>query len=153
MQAVGIIAEYNPFHNGHQWHLDKTRKMSGCDSVVAVMSGNFVQRGEPALFDKWLRAELAVNAGVDLVLELPAVFAVRSAQYFATGSIRLFKSLNFVSSICFGAEYPELSGLSTLASAIDEEQTIDLLKQELDAGQPYAKALGARLKQALRHIA
>lgn len=145
MQAVGIIVEYNPFHNGHKWHVEQARRLSGRQFVVGVMSGNFVQRGEPAIFDKWARAEMAIRSGVDLILEIPTVYAVRSAEYFATGSIRLLNSLGIVDHICFGAEHPDLSILSVLAKAIDSKQTVGALKDELGAGQTYAAALGRAL--------
>lgn len=145
MKAVGIIAEYNPFHNGHLWHLEQARAVTGHPAAVAVMSGSFVQRGEPALFDKWARAEMAVCSGVDLVLELPVVFAVRSAENFATAGIRLLGALGVVDAVAFGAEQPDVSQLTALAKAIDEEETIDLLKLELDAGRPYAAAMGKAL--------
>ncbi|MDR3563860.1 MAG: nucleotidyltransferase [Negativicutes bacterium] len=145
MQAIGIIAEYNPFHNGHRWHLDQSRAISGQDLVIAVMSGHFVQRGEPAAFDKWTRAEMAVSAGVDLVLELPAVFAVRSAEYFATGGIRLLQSLGVVDRVAFGAENADLEVLSAIADAVDDPITIEYLKLGLESGETYAKALGRAL--------
>jgi predicted nucleotidyltransferase len=147
VKVVGIIAEYNPFHNGHLWHLEQARKMSGHQAVIAVMSGNFVQRGEPALIDKWARAEMAVSSGVDLVLELPTVFAVRSAENFASAGIRLLWALGIVDAVSFGAEHPDVATLTALAKAIDEQQTVDLLKQSLDAGQPYAAALGRALSK------
>jgi len=138
---VGIIAEYNPFHNGHSWHVTQARRQSGCEAVIAVMSGNFVQRGEPALFDKWLRAEMAVSCGVDLVLELPVVFAVRSAEYFATAAIRLLSSLG-IEQVCFGAEHPDLSTLSSVAKAIDDPKTISAFREQLGTGISYAAAMG-----------
>jgi predicted nucleotidyltransferase len=147
LKAVGIIAEYNPFHNGHLWHLEQARQLSGQEAVVAVMSGNFVQRGEPAMADKWKRAQMAVGSGVDLVLELPTVFAVRSAENFATAGIRLLASLGVVASVAFGAENPEVSLLTALAKASDERRTAEILKQGLDAGQLYAAALGKALSK------
>jgi len=109
------------------------------------MSGNFVQRGEPALLDKWARAQMAVRAGVDLVLELPTVFAVRSAENFAAAGIRLLSSLGVVDTVSFGAEHPEVAALTTWAKSIDNQQTVGLLKQGLDAGELYAAALGKAL--------
>ena len=87
MELTGIVAEYNPFHNGHQYHLTQTNALQQADGIVAVISGNFTQRGEAAVFDKWTRAEMALRCGVDLVLELPVAFAVRSAAYFAQGAL------------------------------------------------------------------
>ena len=85
MKIAGIIAEYNPFHSGHAWHISQTRRISGCDYVVVCMAGHFTQRGEPAIYSKWRRAEMALRAGADAVFELPALFAVRSADAFAGG--------------------------------------------------------------------
>lgn len=148
MRAVGIVAEYNPFHNGHRFHLEETRRQAGDTAIVAVMSGNFVQRGEPALFDKWTRAEMAVRGGVDVVVELPAAFAVRSAQFFATGAVRLLHSLGVVDRLSFGAEHSDLAALRRLAAAIGDEAVRTVLRQRLDAGETYAAALGRSLAAA-----
>ncbi|MDD6062343.1 MAG: nucleotidyltransferase family protein, partial [Oscillospiraceae bacterium] len=100
MHIAGIVAEYNPFHNGHAYHLQKTRAM-GADAVVAVMSGNFVQRGEAAILSKWARAEAAVRCGVDLVLELPLYWAASGAQNFAFGAVSTLSHLGCVQSLSF----------------------------------------------------
>lgn len=147
VRAVGVVIEYNPFHNGHQWHLNEAKKQSGCLAVVGVMSGNFVQRGEPAIFDKWARAEMAVRGGVDLILELPTVFAVRSAQYFATGGIRLLHSLGIVSHVCFGAEHADLPLLKTIANATEDVTFDNSLHSYLKAGSTYAAAFGRALAE------
>ena len=147
MQTVGIIAEYNPFHNGHQWQLEAAKKQSGCPFSIAVMSGNFVQRGEPAFFDKWKRAEMAVRGGVDLIIELPAVFALRSAQYFAAGGIRLLHSLGIISHVCFGAEHADLILLKKAAGATDDLQILADMHTRLQAGSAYAAALGYALEK------
>ena len=89
MRVCGIVAEYNPFHNGHQYHIQRSKEDTKADAIVAVMSGNFVQRGVPALFDKWTRTEMALHNGVDLVVELPTYYATASAEFFAQGSIRV----------------------------------------------------------------
>ena len=146
MQAVGIIIEYNPFHNGHKWHLDVAKKQSGCPFVVGVMSGNFMQRGEPALFDKWKRAEMAIQGGVDLIIELPAVFAVRSAQYFATGGIRLLNSLGIISHICFGAEHADYELLNRIAISAEDAKVIEDLHIYLQSGSTYAASLAKSLQ-------
>ena len=135
-QATGIVAEYNPFHNGHQYHVAKTRAMFAAP-IVAVMSGNFVQRGEPALMDKQLRAKAAVQNGVDLVLELPAVFATCSAEHFAAGAVRLLDSLGIIGQICCGAEDDQLLQSVTAGAAIDSIK----LKTVLKTGMSYANAL------------
>lgn len=106
MQAVGIIAEYNPFHNGHLYHLQRARKISGADVVVALMSGNFTQRGEPTIIDKWQRTNEALHSGVDLVIELPFAVAVQPAHLFAKGALQLLDSLS-VRDVVFGAEHPD----------------------------------------------
>ncbi|MEG1146938.1 MAG: nucleotidyltransferase family protein, partial [Bacilli bacterium] len=104
MNILGLIVEYNPFHNGHLYHLSKSLEISNATHSVAIMSGNFLQRGEPALFDKYSRAEAAVKNGVDLVIELPTLFACQSAELFAHGALATLNSLNCISSICFGSE-------------------------------------------------
>ncbi len=142
MKAVGIIAEYNPFHSGHQWQLNTAKSLSGCPAAVIVMSGQFVQRGEPALFDKWLRAEMAVRSGADLVIELPAVFALRSAQYFAAGGVRLLQALGIISHLSFGVEDNNLAALKKLADLADTANTGSLVRQKLKSGLSYPAALG-----------
>jgi len=145
MQAVGLIVEYNPFHNGHKWHLEAAKKQSGCPFVIGVMSGNFMQRGEPAIFDKWKRAEMAIRGGADLIIELPSVFAVRSAQYFAAGGIRLLNALGIVTHICFGAEHANCAVLNKIANAAMNTKVIDDLHIHLSSGHTYAAALGKAL--------
>ncbi|EIW18069.1 MULTISPECIES: nucleotidyltransferase [Pelosinus] len=147
MQAVGVIVEYNPFHNGHKWHIDAAKKRSGCPFVIGVMSGNFVQRGEPAMFDKWKRAEIAIRGGVDLIIELPTVFAVRSAQYFAAGGIRLLHSLGIVSHVCFGAEHADLELLNKIATAANDVNIMNQMHINLQLGNTYASALGQALEK------
>ncbi len=145
INAVGIIVEYNPFHNGHLHHLHEAKRVSGAPFAIAVMSGNFLQRGEPAIADKWSRAAMAVNSGVDLVIELPAVFSVRSAQYFAAGGVQLLKRLGIVSHICFGAETADVARLQQAAQALAQNNTIDALRQEMKTGRTYAASLAAVL--------
>lgn len=103
MKSCGVIVEYNPFHNGHRYHLEQARKKSQADVVIAIMSGNFLQRGEPAILDKWVRAEQALRNGADLVIELPVYYAVQSADYFAKGGVNLLHSLG-VTDLCFGTD-------------------------------------------------
>jgi len=140
LKALGIIAEYNPFHNGHAWHVQQAKTVSGCHGVIAVMSGQFLQRGEPASFDKWRRAKMAVLGGVDLVIELPAAFAVRSAQYFAEGGIRLLDALGIVSHLSFGAECDNLHYLQVAANSASDEKMISQLISNMKQGYTYAKA-------------
>lgn len=142
MDAVGIIVEYNPFHNGHQFHICESRRLSCQAGVIAVMSGSFVQRGEPAIVDKWCRAHMAISSGADLVLELPTVFALRSAQYFASGAIRLLAALGCVNHICFGAEESDIAKLIQAFTLTNNPQTIELLKTIMrQNGVPYASAM------------
>ena len=89
MKISGIISEYNPFHNGHKYHIEKTKELAGTDDIVVVMSGNFVQRGEPSIADKWLRAKWALLNGAGLVIELPTIFSTATAETFAYASVRL----------------------------------------------------------------
>ena len=107
MRIVGLITEYNPFHNGHLHHLQESLRVADADASVAVMSGHFLQRGEPALLDKWARAEMALAAGVDLVLELPFSFACNSAPHFARGAVQSLNALGVVDALCFGSEAGE----------------------------------------------
>ena len=141
MDTVGIVAEYNPFHNGHLWHLQQAKRRTGARFSVAVMSGHFTQRGEAAVFDKWRRAQMAAESGVDLVIELPVVWAVRSAAFFAGGAVRLLAALGLVDSLCFGAETPDPAYLSAAAAALTEPATRETLRCLLRQGLPYAAAV------------
>ncbi len=145
MNVVGMIVEYNPFHNGHLWHLNEAKRISGAQYAIGIMSGNFLQRGEPALTDKWSRAALAVQSGVDLVIELPAVYAVRSAQYFASGGIQLLDRLGVTNHVCFGTETPDLSALTLAAQALNKKCVIDKMRRKMKTGQNYAASLASAL--------
>lgn len=120
-KVLGIIAEYNPLHNGHLYHLKEAKRRSGCDYVIVVLSGNFVQRGAPALLDKYTRARFALLAGADLVLELPVCFAAGSAEFFAKGAVALLDRLGIVDFLGFGCESDSLTELSALAAFLAEE--------------------------------
>ena len=122
MRAVGLVTEYNPLHNGHLHHLRESLRMTGADASVVVMSGHFLQRGEPALADKWVRTEMALAAGVDLVFELPFAFACNSAPHFAMGAVQSLNALGVVDSLCFGSEAGELAQLDRVASVLIERQ-------------------------------
>ena len=121
MKVVGLIAEYNPFHNGHKYHIEKAREITGADAVIVVMSGNFVQRGAPAIMPKHLRAKAALSEGVSLVIELPVCFATGSAEFFALGAVSLLQKLGCVDSICFGSECGDIEVLQNLAKIIHDE--------------------------------
>ena len=149
MQAVGIVAEYNPFHNGHLHHLQETKKLTNLP-VIAVMSGSFMQRGEPAFMDKWQRARLAVENGVDLVLELPATFSLRSAEFFARGAVNILKATGCVTHLSCGAESPNTDFVK-LASIITSEAFQKELQSLIKTGLPYASAYEKTL-QALAGI-
>ncbi|RDF88589.1 nucleotidyltransferase [Leuconostoc mesenteroides subsp. mesenteroides] len=142
MQAVGIITEYNPFHNGHIYHIQQAKKLTGADVVVAVMSGNFVQRGEPALFDKWQRTQMALENGVDLVIELPTFFAVQSSHIFADGAIQLLSALG-VDNIVFGSEHPEVDFLSIAKQAPTIAEGQEFKNHTQTFASAYAKQLEA----------
>lgn len=118
MKILGLVTEYNPFHNGHLYHLNKSKEITGATHTIAVMSGNFLQRGEPALVHKWARAEMAVSSGVDLVLELPTIYACSTAELFALGSVSLLNQLNSVDYLCFGSESGNLRLLNDIAHII-----------------------------------
>lgn len=138
--AVGIIAEYNPFHAGHAYQIAEVKKFCG-EEIIAVMSGSFTQRGSPAILDKWTRARLAVLGGCDLVFELPFVSAVRSAQDFARGGIRLLESLGVVDTLAFGAEFADVERLNLAALAFKEKFFAERLHQLMSQGTSYAAAV------------
>lgn len=143
MVTTGIIAEYNPFHNGHLYHIQKARELTNANAVVVVMSGSFVQRGEPALYNKWARATAALLNGADLVLELPFVFAAQSAEYFASGAVSVLNSLGLVDFLCFGSESADLVMLSRSADILLDEDFLlsQNIKTALSTGISYAAAL------------
>lgn len=145
MKAVGIVAEYNPFHNGHLHHLQETKRLTSLP-VMAVMSGSFMQRGEPTFIDKWTRARLAVENGVDLVVELPAAFSLRSAEFFARGAVELMQATGCVSRLSCGVESVGVD-FTHLAAITQGEGFTALLQSNLDAGLPYAAAYEAALQR------
>ncbi len=121
LKTLGIIAEYNPFHNGHRYQIEEAKKRTGAEIIIAVMGGNFLQRGTPAMADKYLRTEMALSCGADFVLELPTVFATASAESFAYGGISLLHRLGCVDGICFGSECGDLAPLSAIADFLQQE--------------------------------
>ena len=148
IMTTGIIAEYNPFHNGHKYQINKIKTELN-SPIICVMSGNFVQRGDIAVFDKWQRASMAIKGGASLVLELPTVFAVRSAEDFALGAVRLLGALGIVEHLCFGAENADLSLLTTIANAFHNESIISEFHLNLKQGSPYALALSKAINNIL----
>ena len=138
---VGIIAEYNPFHNGHRYQIEQIRKRIKNATIVAIMSGNFTQRGEPAILDKFTRAALAINGGCDLVLELPFTSAVRSAQDFARGGVNMLKNLGIVDVLAFGAEIDDIETLKNIAKHTNDLEFKNTLCGNLNTGISYANAI------------
>ena len=147
MKICGIVAEYNPFHNGHKYHIEKTKELYGATHIVAVMSGNFTQRGDIAVMDKFRRAETALKNGVDLVIELPVPFALGSAEQFATGSVSLLNSLGCVDMISFGSECGDLSLLEETAGAVLFAQQNENFFRYMKNGDPYPVALQKTIEQ------
>ena len=146
---LGIVSEYNPFHNGHMHHLQLSKQLTKTDFTVAVMSGNFVQRGDTALVDKWTRTEMALRAGVDLVIELPTVYALSSAENFADGAVKILNSLGVVDFISFGSEIGEIAPLSEVANILYKEpkEFSSLITTQLRSGLSYPKAREIALSQ------
>ena len=145
MQATGIIAEYNPFHNGHLYHIQETKRLTQ-QPVIVVMSGSFMQRGEPAILSKWQRASCAVQGGADLVLELPCVFTLRSAEFFAKGAVQLLAATGCVNTLACGTEHPQSdfeAAASLACSAEAQTRLRELLQSGLSYAQAWEKILGA----------
>lgn len=151
MKTVGIIAEYNPFHTGHKYHIQKAKEASGADYAVIVMSPDFVQRGEPAVFDKYSRTRMALLSGADLVLQLPVCYAAGSAEYFAEGAVSLLNSLGIIDTLCFGGESDNAALFNYTASVLNQEPASYLmhLKNLLRQGYTYPKARSQALSDYL----
>lgn len=151
MSVLGIIAEYNPFHNGHLHHLEQARSLTGAHYTVCVMSGNFIQRGEPALINKWSRTKAAVMSGIDLVIELPVVYSMASAEFFAFGGVKLLDSLGIVDCLCFGSENGSTVGLDEIAGILLEEPESyrKHLREHLKKGLSYPASRNAALIEYL----
>ncbi|MBR4110793.1 MAG: nucleotidyltransferase [Clostridia bacterium] len=152
MKICGIVAEYNPFHNGHLYHIEKSKEITNSDIVVAIMSGNFIQRGLPALFDKWTRTKIAIQNGADIVIELPVCYATSSAEYFAHGSIGILDSLNVTNSLCFGNECEDIEILKRIANVLfhEPDEYKRHLQSELKKGNSYPIARSNALKVFLK---
>ena len=140
--VLGIVSEYNPFHNGHLLHLQDSKKLTHTDFTIAVMSGNFVQRGDTSIVDKWTKAEMALKAGIDLVVELPTLYAISSAENFAEGAIKILNSLGIVDYVSFGSEIGEISPLNDVAQVLYKEpkEFSTLIARQLRSGLSYPKA-------------
>lgn len=150
MRACGIIVEYNPFHNGHKYHIEQARKQSNADCIIAVMSGNFLQRGEPAIIDKYTRTKAALSGGVDIVVELPFAYAVQSSYYFALGAVHTLATLG-ISSLCFGSEQGKIEPFIQASNIYQKKITLynELLKAYLDEGLSYPSAHSKTMQQLL----
>ena len=141
-KVLGVIAEYNPFHNGHLYHLENSKKYTNCDYSIAIMSGNFTQRGSTSIIDKWSKTKIALLNGIDLVIELPVLYSISSAENFAEGSIKILNSLGIVDYLSFGSEIADINALDKIADILylepNEYKTI--LSQELKKGLSFPKA-------------
>lgn len=153
MKITGIITEYNPFHNGHLFHLNSIKNQLESDAVVCVMSGNFVQRGLPAVLDKWSRAKMALLNGVDLVIELPSVYAVSSAEFFSFGAVSILNSTGVIDNICFGSESGNINTLNSIAHILVNESSEfkEQLRANLKEGLSFPKAREKALYDLLKN--
>ena len=151
MKVLGIVAEYNPFHNGHFYHLNESQKTSDAEVTVCIMSGNFVQRGEVAILSKWERAKIATLCGVDLVLELPFVYACNSAEYFAKGAVQILDGICLVDTISFGSESGNVQNFSDIAHLLlhETDEFKDTIKASLDKGNSFPKARAEAIQKIL----
>lgn len=154
MKIIGIVSEYNPFHKGHQYQIEKSKHDLEATGVVAIMSGNFVQRGYPAIYNKWTRAEMAVRSGVNLVIELPTYYATSSAELFARGAIELLHHSGVVSHVSFGSEVDDLDALKAIASLLNDPSDVftETLSTSLTEGFSFPVARSKALAKALPEL-
>ncbi len=152
--VLGIVAEYNPFHNGHLHHLTESQKLVEADYTIAVMSGNFTQRGDASIIDKWSRTQMAIENGIDLVIELPTIYAISSAENFASGAVKILDSLGIVDFMSFGSECNDISILSEVTDVLTNEPSEykTLLSHELSRGVSFPKARERALMMYLNDI-
>ncbi len=153
-KVVGIIAEYNPFHNGHSYHIQNTKAQTGADFVVAVMTGNFTQRGNTSVINKWEKTKMALNGDADLVIELPTIYSVSSAENFANGAVKILNELGIVDTISFGMEADDVSTLNNIANVLVNEppEYKAILEHELGKGNSFPKARENALMMYLNDI-
>ncbi len=153
-RVLGIIAEYNPFHNGHLYHIAKSKEESGAQYVVALISGNFVQRGNTSIVNKWAKARMALLNGVDLVIELPTIYSISSAENFAEGAIKILNSLGVVDTVSFGMEAKDISTLNNIANVLytEPKEYVTMLSHELKKGNSFPKARENALMMYLNDI-
>lgn len=152
MKVLGLITEYNPFHYGHKYHLEKSMEKSKSTHSIAVMSSSFVQRGEPSIVDKWTKAKMAIDNGVDLVIELPFVYSTQTAELFAHGAVNILHNTNVVDILCFGTELGELEPLKKLANIFVNEPKIykDYLKHFLSLGFSFSVSRNKAVNEYLK---
>ncbi|MED4726722.1 nucleotidyltransferase [Aneurinibacillus migulanus] len=155
MKTVGIVVEYNPLHNGHTYHFTEAKRQTASEAVVAVMSGHFLQRGEPAIVNKWARAKMALHMGVDLVLEIPFIYATQNAEQFAFGSIATLHATGIVDEVCFGSESGDIAWIEKLAAILAEEPSAfqETLLKGLAQGRSYPAAYGEAIQALLPSLA
>jgi predicted nucleotidyltransferase len=153
-KVLGIVAEYNPFHNGHLYHINESKKAVNAEYTIAVISGNFVQRGDTSLTNKWAKAEMALQNGVDLVIELPVIYSISSAENFASGSIKILNSLKIVDYLSFGSELCDVNILNEFANILytEPKEYVSILNHELGKGFSYPKARENALLMYLNDI-
>jgi len=149
LNITGIITEYNPLHNGHKYHITKSKEITNADAVICVMSGSFMQRGIPAIMDKWNRTKMALANGVDLVIELPVLYSLSSAEFFSYGSISLLNSLGLVNNICFGSECGDIKILQNIAKILNIEppEYKRILISYIDKKYSFAESRSLALKE------
>ena len=153
-QVLGIIGEYNPFHNGHLYHIAKSKEETGANYVICVISGNFVQRGNTSIINKWAKAKMALANGADLVIELPTIYSISSAENFAEGAIKILNSLKIVDILSFGMETKDISILNNIANVLyaEPKEYVTILAHELQKGNSFPKARENALMMYLNDI-
>lgn len=153
MKIAAFVVEYNPFHNGHKYHLEESIKLTGATHTIAIMSGSFVQRGEPSLVDKWTKAKMAIENGIDLVIELPFIYSCQSAELFAHGAVHIMNSLNIVDYICFGSELDDIKSIDKISKILLEEprEFKEHLKRYLSKGHSFPQSRSLALIDYLQH--
>lgn len=153
-KILGIIAEYNPLHNGHIYHIQESQNKINADYTICIMTGNFTQRGEAAQLDKWSRAKMALEAGIDLVIELPLIYSISSAENFSFGCINIFEQLKIVNTLSFGSECGDINILKTISKILCEEpkEYVSILNHELSTGISFPKAREKALLMYLNDI-
>lgn len=155
MKVAGLITEYNPFHNGHLYHIRKTKEITGADHMLVVMSGDFVQRGAPAIMPKHIRTDMALKAGASVVMEIPVCFSLGSAEFFAAGAVSLLDKLNCIDAVCFGSECEDTAVLGRIAAVAAEEpkEYKAYLQEALKKGLSFPLARQTALRNYLKEDA